>query len=188
VVAVPASSARFTENEYLALEVVAETRHEYVGGDIIGMAGAEIEHNQIAQNVKLALGNALSGKPCRILGSDQRIRVVETGEYFYPDVVITCLEPQLVGPAPRSLLNPQVIVEVLSPTTEARDRGPKWMAYQTIPTLRDYVMLAADRRRLEHYEREQDGKWTLTVLTDGACTLSSGVKMEMPALYLLTDL
>lgn len=188
MVAVPTSPARFTENEYLALEAVAETRHEYVGGDIIGMAGAEIEHNQIAQNVKLVLGNALSGKPCRILGSDQRIRVEETGEYYYPDVVITCLDPQLVGPAPRSLLNPQVIVEVLSPTTEARDRGAKWIAYQTIPTLRDYVMLAADRRRFEHYQREQDGKWTLTVLTDGACTLSSGVKMEMPALYLLTDL
>lgn len=178
---------RFTEREYLALEAVAEARHEYVGGDIVGMAGAELDHNQIAQNAKLVLGNALSGKPCRVLGSDQRVKVEAVTEYFYPDIVVTCLEPTLIGPPPRSLLNPQILIEVLSPTTEARDRGDKWAAYQMISTLSDYVLLASDRRRLEHYQRAQDGKWTLTVMTAGSCVLSNAVRLELDALYLLTD-
>ncbi len=188
MVAIASRPPRFTEQEYLALEAVAETRHEYIGGDIIGMAGAELEHNQIAQNVRLTLGNALNGMPCRVLGSDQRVKVESVSEYFYPDVVVTCLDPQLVGPAPRSLVNPQLIVEVFSPSTEGNDRGFKWAAYQTIPTLADYVMLAADRPRLEHYQREQGGKWTLTVLTEGACKLSSGVRFDLSDLYLLTGL
>src|SRR5262249_35096378 len=157
----PGWHVRFTEREYLALEAVAEIRHEYVGGDIIGTAGAEIDHNQITQNVRLVLDLALQARSCRVLGSDQRIQVDATGEYFDPDAVVPCLDPMLVLPAPRSLLNPQIIVEVLSPTTEARDRGARWIAYQTIPSLTDYVMLSSNDRRLEHYQRERGGKWTL---------------------------
>lgn len=178
--------SRFTEQEYLALEAVAELKHEYIGGDIIGMAGAEIDHNQIAENVKLEIGVALKGRPCRVLGSDQRVKAAATGEYFYPDAIVTCLDPELVGPTPRALLNPQVIIEVLSPSTEARDRGPKWLAYRTIPTLTDFVMLASERRSLEHYQRAPDGSWTLRELTKGTCTLSSGVRLDLEALYRLT--
>lgn len=188
MVAISTPSVRFTEREYLALETVAETRHEYIGGDIIGMAGAELDHNQISQNVKVALGIALMGMPYRVLGSDQRVKVEGAGEYFYPDALVTCLTPNLVGPSPRSLLDPQMLIEVLSPTTEARDRGAKWSAYQTIPTLNDYVLIASDQRRLEHYQRTQDGKWTLTVMTGGACVLSNSVRLELSRLYLLTDL
>src|SRR5262245_12945256 len=102
-------SLRFTESEYLALEGAADVRHEYIAGDIIGMAGAELDHNQIVTNVKVALTSGLRGRSCRVVGNDQRVRVEATGEYFYPDVLVTCLEPQLIEPAPRSLLNPQVI-------------------------------------------------------------------------------
>src|SRR5436189_4584827 len=93
--AVPHPS-RFTSKEYLALEAVAETRHEYTGGQIVAMAGAELEHNQIAQNVRTELSDALVDRPCRILSSDQRVFVEAVGEYFYPDVLVTCLEPLLV--------------------------------------------------------------------------------------------
>lgn len=179
---------RFTEAEYLALEGVADTRHEYVGGEIVGMAGAEIDHNQIADNAGFGLRTALRGPPCRVLGSDQRVKVEATGEYFYPDKVATCLDPQLIGPAPRSLLNPQVIVEVLSPRTEAHDRGAKWTAYRCIPTLTDYVMIASVRRRVEHYQRDATGRWTMRELTEGSFTLSSGARLEIAALYAQTGL
>lgn len=194
VIAVPSSPAhsapqpRFTEPEYLALEAVAEIRHEYIGGDIIGMAGAELDHNQIAQNIKLALGMALRERPCRILGSDQRVKVETTGEYFYPDILVTCLKPQLVGPSPRSLVNPQVLIEVLSPSTEHHDRGAKWLAYQTIPSLTDDLLVANDRRRVEHYQRSPDGSWRFQVHHEGTWGLASGIEVSMDATYHLTEL
>jgi len=107
-------ATRFTVKEYLALEAVAEIRHEFTGGQIVAMAGAEFEHNQIAQNVRSELTGALADRPCHIVGSDQRVYVEAVGEYFYPDVLVTYLEPRLIDPKPRSLVNPQVIVEVLS--------------------------------------------------------------------------
>jgi Uma2 family endonuclease len=179
-------TARFTEAEYLALEAVAEIKHEYIGGDIVAMAGAEPEHNLIAGNVRDALAVALSERPCRTFTSDQRVFVEAVGEYFYPDVVLTCVDPIYVDTKPRSLVNPHVIVEVLSDSTERKDRGEKWLAYQTIPTLTDYVMVASTRRKLEHYHRSTDGSWTLRVLHDeGTCTLANGAVLELSKLYRL---
>lgn len=179
-------TARFTVTEYLALEAVAEIKHEYIGGDIVGMAGAEPEHNLIAGNVRDALVSGLSGRPCRTFTSDQRVFVEAVGEYFYPDVVLTCIDPVYVDPSPRSLVNPQVIVEVLSDSTERRDRGEKWLAYQTIPTLTDYVMVASTSRKVEHYHRLPDGAWTLRVLhDDGRCALANGIVLELSKLYRL---
>lgn len=179
-------ATRFTVNEYLALEDVAETKHEFMGGYIVGMAGAEPEHNQIAENAKFELSSALRDRPCRILGSDQRVLVEALGEYFYPDATVTCIEPRFVEPKPRSLVNPQVIVEVLSPSTESKDRGEKWLAYRTIPALTDYVMIASTKRELDHYHRLPDGSWTLRVLQrEGTCTLGSGVALDLRKLYRL---
>jgi Uma2 family endonuclease len=178
--------SRFTVNEYLALEAVAETRHEFIMGDIIAMAGAEPEHNQVTQNVRLEMSLALADRPCRVTGSDQRVFVESAGEYVYPDVVVTCLDPVYVDPKPRSLMNPQVIVEVLSASTEGKDRGEKWLAYRAIPTLTDYVMVASTKRELEHYHRLPDGSWTLRVLQDeGTCTLANGVVLDLRKLYRL---
>jgi Uma2 family endonuclease len=178
-------AARFTVAEYLALEAVAERKHEYIGGDIVAMAGAEPEHNLIAGTILGALTSALADRPCRVFPSDQRVLVEAVGEYFYPDVVVTCLEPIYVEPKPRSLANPQVIVEVLSESTERKDRGEKWLAYQALPTLTDYVMVASTQRRIEHYHRSPDGSWTLRVLQDqGTCTVA-GVTLDLHALYRL---
>lgn len=138
----PASSEAFTEREYLALESVAERRHEFVARQIVGVGGAEPEHNQIVHNLHVALDLALRARRCRIAGADQRVRIEATGDYVYPDVVVTCAEARYVEPAPRSLTNPELVIEVLSPTTEAFDRGTKWAAYQTVSSLRDYGLCA----------------------------------------------
>jgi Uma2 family endonuclease len=173
---------RFTVKEYLALEAVAETRHEFTGGQIVAMAGAELAHNQVVQNVRAELATQLGEKRCRILGGDQRVKVEELDEYFYPDVLVTFLEPQLIDPRPRSLVNPEVIVEVLSETTA----GDKWLAYRTIPTLTDYVMVSSTRREIEHWQRVEDGTWTFRALRDrGACVLSNGATLDLGKLYRL---
>ncbi|HEX2685181.1 MAG TPA: Uma2 family endonuclease [Kofleriaceae bacterium] len=119
-------------------------------------------------------------------GSDQRVYMEATGEYFYPDVLVTCLEPPLVDPKPRSLVNPQLIVEVLSESTERYDRGDKWLAYRTIPSLTDDVMISSTRCEMEHYRRLPDGSWTLRPpLRDGESVLASGVALSVQRLYRL---
>ncbi len=177
----------FTEREYLALEGVAETRHELIHGQIIGMAGAEPEHNQIVQNLRAVLTIALLDRPCRITGADQRVKVEATAEYFYPDVVLLCAEPRYADPHPRSLLNPELVAEVLSPSTEEHDRGAKWVAYQTIPSLRDYLLFSSDQRRVDHYRRSADG-WTLHTYTAGSFSTDGGVRVEVDALYRLVPI
>jgi Uma2 family endonuclease len=182
-------ASRFTVKEYLALEAVAETKHEFFGGYIVAMAGAEMEHNQIAQNVRVELSLALADRPCRILGSDQRVLVESTNEYFYPDLVITCLDPVVVDPRPRSLVNPQVIIEVLSGSTARYDHVDKWTAYQSIASMTDYVMIASSKRKLEHYHRLPDGAWTYRVLErTGTVTLANGAVLDLDKLYRLVDL
>lgn len=180
------AATTFTEREYLALEAVAEIRHEFVAGQIVGMAGAELDHNQICTNVTTALVASIGERPCRVIGSDQRVKVEATSEYIYPDVVVVCGEPKLVEPSPRSLVNPDVIVEVLSPTTERYDRGTKWVAYQQIPTLTDYLLVASDRRHVEHFQRDTDDSWTQRVAkADAPLTLSDGTAIDVGRLYRL---
>lgn len=182
---VASQEALFTVREYLALEAVAEIKHEYCRGRIIAMAGAEPEHNLIAKNIQTELDNALADHSCWTLGSDQRVWVQAVGEYFYPDVSATCLEPDFVEPSPRSLANPQIIIEVLSPSTERYDRGDKWSAYQRLPSLTDYVMVSSTRREIEHYRRTADGGWMLRTITSGGCTLANGVVLDLARVYRL---
>lgn len=184
---VAAVTPRFTEAEYLALEGVAETRHEFIQGDILGMAGAELDHNQIVQNIRFAFGLQLRGQPCRVLGGDQRVLAEATREYFYPDVLVTCLEPDLVDPAPRSLRNPQTIVEVLSRSTEAKDRGAKWLPYKTIPSLNEYLTVASNVQRIEHHQRGADG-WIVKTILEGQIALSNGLVLAFTDAYDMVDL
>jgi Uma2 family endonuclease len=176
-------SPTFTVREYLALEGASETKHEFSGGRILAMAGAELAHNRIAMSVGREIDTQLEAHRCKTLGSDQRVIVEATSEYFYPDISVTGLEPVLVEPRPRSLANPQVIVEVLSPTTAGYDRGDKWAAYRMIPTLTDYVMISSTSREMEHYRRAGDGTWTYQSLVSGAITLSNGVTLEVDRIY-----
>lgn len=175
----------FTEREYLALEGVAEVKHQYIGGEIVAMAGAEPTHNLICHNAHVELGVQLRERPCRAYSSDQRVKIEATRDYFYPDVVVTCVDPIFDDTKPRSLLNPQLVVEVLSPSTESYDRGAKWFAYQTVPTLTDYVLVASDRVQVEHYRRTPEGSWRYELMREGELRLSSGVTLDVRALYRL---
>ena len=154
-----APKTRFTEPEYLALAEASEEKLEYVNGEVLSMAGGSLAHNQLAMNTAGALWGALRGKPCRPLGSDQRVHVPATGLWVYPDVLVVCGKPDLSPGRDDSIVNPAVVFEVLSPRTERYDRGAKFAHYQRIPTLRDYLLVAQDARRVEHYQRVTGDRW-----------------------------
>ena len=139
------------------------------------MAGGSEEHSLIATNVIIELGLQLRERPCKLYNSDMRMQVAEDGPYTYPDVTIVCGEAQFADAEVDTLLNPTLLVEVLSPTTEAWDRGGKFERYQRIASLQEYVLIAQDRPRVEHYARQAEGQWLLTVTAglDGVVSLPS---------------
>lgn len=161
-----------TEEEYLRAERRSETKHEWRNGKIMAMAGGSPKHNVIAGNVLAALKAALRGRRCLVLPSDQRVHVVATGLYTYPDVTVTCDRPQFHTVDRDSLTNPRVIVEVLSKATEAYDRGRKFRHYQSIPSFVEYVLVSQTERRVEHFHRLETRQWLLTTVEgDGVVAL-----------------
>lgn len=151
----------FTEKEYLALEAVSERKHEFYRGEIIAMAGASFRHELIITNSIRSVGNQLRGSPCLILGSDLRVKVASVKGYFYPDIKIVCGTAQFNDDKPQSLLNPTVIIEVLSPTTANFDQGEKFRAYRQIESLQEYVLIAQDTPHIERHIRQPDGGWVM---------------------------
>jgi Uma2 family endonuclease len=174
--------------EYLALEEGAEHKSEYFHGEIFAMSGATFEHNTISANLVGELRSQLRGSSCRALPSDQRVKVRETGLYTYPDVVVVCGEPEFDGPGRNNLLNPTVIFEVLSPSTEAYDRGEKFQQYRRLPSLREYILVSAEKPGVERFVRHDDrDEWTLTSCydPDGAIGLTAiGCTLELREIYL----
>jgi Uma2 family endonuclease len=171
---------RYTPEEYLALERTAEYKNEYVNGRIYAMTGASREHNLIAGNVFGELRTRLRGRACEVYMGDMRVRVSPTGLYTYPDVVALCGEPRFEDSHVDTLLNPTVIVEVLSPSTEAYDRGEKFAHYRRLETLSEYVLVAQDKMRVEHYRRDGE-HWVLTEISDPEGVLSLlAVGCEIP--------
>ncbi|MGL6097824.1 MAG: Uma2 family endonuclease, partial [Fimbriiglobus sp.] len=154
---------KLTAAEYLAIEEKAEFKSEFYNGEMFAMAGAGWDHNQAKDNLIVELGVRLRGGPCRTISSDQRVLIESTGFYTYPDIVILCGPPEFATPKRDTLVNPTAIIEVLSPSTEAYDRGAKFRQYQQIPSLREYVMVAQEEPRIERYVRQADGSWVLTV-------------------------
>ena len=152
--------------EYLAFERESTERHEYFRGEVYAMAGGSEAHNLIAANILRELGNALHDRPCYAYGSDMRVKAGEL--YTYPDVSALCGDRRFEDEAIRdTLLNPGALVEVLSDTTEAYDRGRKFDAYRSIPSLVDYVLVSQAQRLVEHFARQKDGSWILHVLRAG---------------------
>ena len=152
----------FTPEEYLALEVKAEYKSQYVGGEIYAMAGVEPWHVQIVDNITKALGTAFGDRPCQSYATDMRVRSKAGELYTYPDVSALCGKPKYdFSMRPSTLLNPQVIFEVLSPSTEAFDRGDKFARYRKLESLTDYVLVASEFMRVEHFVRQGDGTWTM---------------------------
>jgi Uma2 family endonuclease len=149
-----------TPDEYLAIERKAEFKSEYYAGEVFAMAGASRQHNLIVSSIIRLLGNQLLDRECNVYPSDMRVKIVKTGKYTYPDVAVVCGTEQFEDQYRDTLLNPAVIVEVLSETTEAYDRGKKFENYQYIESLREYILVAQEPYRIERYIRHDDKTWT----------------------------
>jgi Uma2 family endonuclease len=183
--AAPARKLTYTREEYLARENASETKHEYVNGEIYAMAGRTIEHGALAANIQAELRAHLRDRGCRVLNSDVRIHVEATGTVTYPDASVAC-PPIQVDPTDRfAILNPVLIVEILSKSTEEYDRNDKRAHYRRIPSLRDYILVSQNEQRIEHYRRSDDGSWTLRdVFPPDSVKLSIGGEISAAEVYL----
>lgn len=146
-----------TFEDYLAFEETSETKHEFVNGEIRAMRGARDEHVTVSGNVFSLLKAKLRGGPCRVYQSDMKVKVMATGNVFYPDVVVTCDPADHASKMFKT--SPKLIVEVLSDSTAAYDRGDKFAEYQKLPSLEEYVLIEPLRRRVECFRRQPDGSW-----------------------------
>ena len=157
---------RYTLGEYLRFERDAHERHEFVGGLILAMAGGSLEHGALIASVTIALGAQLATRRCRVYDSNARVRVLATGNTYYPDLSVVCGHLETDPEDPLSMANPALLVEVLSPSTAEYDRTDKLADYQRIPSLQHVVHVAHDQHRIEVWTREATG-WTMASYSDG---------------------
>ena len=165
-----------TEDDYLGFELRSEGKHELIHGVVVAMAGASREHNAIAGNIVGLLRALLKERRCLVFPSDQRVHIEATGLFTYPDVSVACDGLRFHPKNRDTLLNPCLLVEVLSDSTEAYDRGAKFAHYRTLPSLQEYVLVSQHERRIEHYRRLDTGQWVLTVYEGDSAAA------ELPAL------
>jgi Uma2 family endonuclease len=158
-------STFLTPEEYLEIERRAERKSEYYKGEMFAMAGASREHILIVTNLVRELSQRLEARPCEVYSNDMRLSVSPTGLYTYPDVVVACGEPRFADDQHDTLLNPVLVAEVLSRSTQDYDRGRKLEHYRTLPSLVDYLTVAQDRHHVEQWSRRDDG-WHLTEYID----------------------
>lgn len=184
-----AAHHRFTFDDYLRLEQDSAVRHEFASGQVWAMAGGTPEHAGITANVARLLGNALEGRPCRVFSPDLRVRVKATGLSSYADVTVICgkveLDPE--DPKRQTVLNPGVLVEVLSPSTEEYDRGEKLQNYRQIPALAEVMLVAHDRHEVEIFRRESDGTWSRHVAGDGEVAKLTSLACDLPVREIYRD-
>lgn len=175
-----------TPGQYLEIERQAETRNEYFDGEMFAMSGGSRAHSRLSVNVTALLNGILAGRPCEVFNSDMRVKVEATDLYTYPDVSVVCGEPRLEDAHQDTLLNPLLIVEVLSPSTERYDRGTKFHHYRQISSLMEYVLVSQDEARIERFQRLPDGEWSLRVASglDAELSLSSiDVTLKLADVY-----
>ncbi len=163
--------AVFTPDEYLALERPSEIRHEFLDGTVYAMSGESLNHSTICFNLYGILHSQLRGTPCRGLSPNMKVRTKDESLYSYPDLMVVCGEPVFHDKHGDVLLNPTVIFEVLSRSTEAYDRGEKFARDRALETLADYVLVAQDRPRVEHFSRRPDGTWSHAEASGADATL-----------------
>lgn len=154
--------ARLSVEEYLAAERASQERHQFLDGEVFAMGGASQRNNLIVTNLVRELSVQLKGRPCETYANDMRVKVSETGLYTYPDVVVVCGGADFDDEHRDTLLNPTLIIEVLSESTEAYDRGKKFEHYRALASCTDYLLVAQDHVRVEHYARQPQGRWLLT--------------------------
>ncbi|MFN8483203.1 MAG: Uma2 family endonuclease [Anaerolineae bacterium] len=157
-----------TPEEYLAAERAAETKSEYIDGEVYAMSGASRQHTLIVFAIVTNLGSQLLDKPCEGFASDMRVHVGKAKAYLYPDLAIACDEPRFDGD---TLLNPTLIVEILSPSTASFDKGEKFDMYRSLDSLQEYLLVAQDRCHIIHYVRQSDNTWLLSETRDMSARL-----------------
>ena len=175
-----------TPEQYLEIERHAERKSEYYNGEMFAMAGATRAHNLLVANLVAGLHRQFRSRQCEVYPSDVRVRVSATGLYTYPDVIAVCGEPRYLDDNTDTLLNPGLLVEVLSPSTEAYDRGRKFEQYKSLESLHEYLLVASDRMHADLYTRQTDGRWLLTSADnpDESLTLESvDARLTMADLY-----
>jgi Uma2 family endonuclease len=173
-----------TYAEYLAQEATSLEKHEYLRGDVWAMAGGTPTHARLCGNVTIALGLALRGRPCAVFSADLRVRVEATDRTTYPDVTVVCGQPRAAADDADAIVNPTLIVEVLSDSTEAFDRGEKFAHLQRLPSLQEYVLVSQREQRTEVFRRGEGATWTLLPSTGGAVELRSvGASVDFADIY-----
>jgi Uma2 family endonuclease len=181
---------RYSPAEYIARERVAESRSEYWDGEIVAMAGGSRSHNRIVRNLTRWLGNELGDGPCEHFASDTRVRVPECNTYYYPDLVIVCGDADYEDAEAETLLNPTVIFEVLSPATEAFDRGHKFDCYRSLSSLTHYILVEQSKPGVYLYTRQSDDVWLLSPLHGADATLTieaAGIALPFARIYERVD-
>jgi len=180
-----AEKIEISSEVYLEMERKAETKSEYINGCVLAMAGASRRHNQIVFNLARIIGNQLKNRPCAAYVGDMRVKVRETGMYAYPDLAAVCDEPEFEDAQVDTLLNPSLIVEVLSASTEVYDRGEKFAHYRRLSSLSEYVLVSQDKVRVEHFLRQGE-KWVLSEFQredDRAAISSIGCELLLRDVY-----
>ncbi len=184
--ALPDKRTVIPEDEYLALERASAVKHEWIDGEIVAMTGASAAHNLICASTAFVLYAQLRQRACRLYLSDMRVKIQATGLYTYPDLSVVCGDSQFSDEQCDTLLNPTLIIEVLSPTTERYDRGKKFQHYRKQASLREYVLIAQDRPHIERYLRQTDDSWQLIDAhgIDASLTLVSiGCTLQLAEVY-----
>jgi len=173
-----------TAAEYLAWEADQLERHEFFDGEVFAMAGGTLRHNALTAAITMELGIAFRGGKCRVLSTDQRIVARDRKHYVYADASVVCGAQELQPGTTDVLMNPSVVVEVLSKGTEAYDRGLKWESYRELPSVTDYLLLSQSAPGIEHYRREASGEWHYrAVPAGGTVTLTNGATIAVDAVY-----
>lgn len=184
----PQPVSRCTPEEYLRSEQDAAERHEYYHGEVFAMAGGTPDHSLVINNFNGELRNRLKGKPCRVYESNLRVRAGRAGRYAYPDSSVICGERQFdpLDPRQETVVNPTLLAEVLSPSTETWDRGGKFQGYQQIESLREYVLVSTDKPLVETFLRQSGGTWLYAAAAgpDARVVLKSvGVELPLVEIY-----
>ena len=170
----------YSENEYLAYEVQSPTRNEYVAGEIFAMTGASIRHNVIAGNIFAELRAHLKGTPCRALIEGVKLHLRKEHSYYYPDVMVTCEDRlQALDNQQQIVEAPIVVIEILSPSTEAIDRREKLRAYRTLPSLKEYLLISQDQAQVEIYRRRGDIGWDIITYEPGDTVEITSLELKL---------
>ena len=180
-----AAQTIYTPEEYLTLERKAPLKSEYINGEILAMSGASLAHTRITADIVTELNNQLRGGECEVISNDMRVKTGPKGAYFYPDVVVFCGDPEVEDNVFDTLLNPTVVIEVLSPSTEVYDRGEKFRHYQELASLQEYILVSQDKVRVEQY-RLLKTQWVQTelhALEDVLPLASIGCELPLQDIY-----